>query len=166
MCFSIGLSAQTGDTLTIEQAVQMAKQNHPSMRAAELGVKQQKKLRKSAFGLDKTIVSYSSGQLNSSIIDYQWQITQKFKFPTTYISQSKLQGEKLELSRRALTVTEMDLERNVRKAWWQLAYSQEQLQVLTELADIYKNFADAAEKKYNVGETNLLEKTSAVGHYQ
>jgi cobalt-zinc-cadmium resistance protein CzcA len=151
--------------LTLEKAVQMAKDKHPSMKAAALSLEQQQMLKKSAFDLDKTNLSYSSGQLNSSAIDYQMQVTQSFKFPTTYVAQSRLQGEKITLSEQALAVTGNELERNVRSAWWQLAHEEAQVLLLTKLSNSYSKFATAAGKRFAGGEITLLEKTSAESEY-
>ncbi len=158
--------AQTADVLTIDQAVQLARKNHPSIQAANLGVQEQIKLRKSAFDLDNTKVTYSVGQLNSAIIDHQIQVSQGFKFPTTYISQSKLQNQRVKLSEKALAVTDNELEWNTRNAWWQLVYGQADLDLITELESIYNDFADVASKRFSAGETNILEKTSAESEYQ
>ncbi len=157
--------SQNADTLTLEKAVQLAKENHPAVKAAQLAIERQVKLKKTVFDPDQTRLTYSHGQLNSGIIDYQWQVSQKFRFPTAYISRGKLQAEKITLSRQALAVTSQELERRVRKAWWQLAYHEARLQLFTDVTRIYKNFADAALKRYQAGETNLLEKTSAEGQY-
>ena len=90
--FGVSANAQesTSELLTLDKAIQMALEKHPATEAARLEVEQQQKLKKSAFELDKTRISYSSGQLNASRLDYQWQVSQGFKFPTTYITQSKL----------------------------------------------------------------------------
>lgn len=40
------------------------------------------------------------------------------------------------------------------------------MKVLGQLADTYKGFADAAAKRYSVGEINVLEKTNAESRYQ
>lgn len=159
------VSAQK-DALTIEQAVQIAKENHPSIESAKLSVEQQLKLKKTAFDFDNTTITYSNGQLNSSVIDYQWQVMQSFKFPTTYMAQSKLQKEKIELSNKALEISELELERNVRSSWLNLAYVQERSKMLDQMVVIYKDFADAAIKRYKAGESTLLEKTSAEGQYE
>ena len=157
--------SQTPETLTIDKAVEIAKENHPSVRAAVLSVEQQQKLKKTAVNLDNTNVTYYNGQLNSSAIDYQWEITQSFKFPTAYISQSKLQNEKIDLSKQVLKITELELERNIRSIWWHILYINERLNVLNELSVTYKYFSNAAAKRYEAGETNVLEKTSVEGQY-
>ncbi len=157
--------AQSGD-LTLEQAIALAQKNHPSLVAAQWKVEEQQKLKKSAFDLGSTSVNYTNGQLNASVIDYQWQVTQQFKFPAIYISESKLQQEKVVLREKEMALVELQLEREVRSAWWQLVYGLQQEQLLAELLSVHKQFVTAAAQRYAVGETTLLEKTRATGQYQ
>lgn len=164
--FMLPLVNQAQDPLTVEKAVALAMESHPTVRAARLGVEQQQKLKATAFDLDKTNVTYTQGQLNTAVIDHQWQITQKLRFPTTYIARSKLLNEKLELQESRLALTELELERNVRSAWWQMAYGAERLKLVNGLLADIQQFAEAAEKRYEAGDISLLEKTSAEGRFQ
>jgi heavy metal efflux system protein len=154
------------ESLTLDQALKMALEKHPAVRAAQIGVEQQKKLKKSAFELDKTRISYSNGQLNSSLLDYQWQVSQGFKFPTTYITQSKLQGEKVSLSENALAVANLQIEHQIRSAWEQLEYGITLQKLFEEFVEKHKNWANVAQKRYAAGEINILEKTVAESEYQ
>lgn len=165
--FMSPLNAQSSDTLTLEQAVQIARENHPSMRAASLEVAQQDKLQNATFDLGKTQFSGSVGELDApSLIDYHFQITQRFKFPTVYLAQSDLQRAKTALSEQARTVTALELERNVRSAWWRLAYGRQRLSLLDKLAGTYRTFSEVAVRRFRAGEGTLLEKTSAESQYQ
>lgn len=159
-------SKETLTPITLDKAVELALNNHPSIRAATLRVEQQEELKKTAFDLEKTRISYSMGQLNSSVNDYQWEISQGFKFPTTYIAQSNLLKEKIILSEKELLISSLELERNVRSAWNQLAYGVELLKDSEKRLVTYENFALVAEKRYDAGSTNFLEKTSALSQYQ
>lgn len=164
--FSLPANSQTEDTLTLDQAIEIGLENHPTVDAAELSVEQQLVLKKTAFALDKTQVSYTNGQINSSALDYQWQINQAFQFPTSYFTQYKLQQEKVELAESGVTITTLELERNIRKAWWQMSYGQELVAVYSNLVEVYEDFSITADIRYGEGEINALEKTSAQTMYQ
>lgn len=155
-----------GGKRTMEQAVEMALKNNPVIRGSVLEVDKQNTLKKSTFDLDNTQFNYSNGQLNSSADDYQWQLSQSFKFPTTYSAQSKFQQQRVVLSEAALAVTENDLGRQVKANYVQLSWAYSQLKLLTELDSIYADFSSAAVLRYNTGESNLLERTAAEGKYQ
>jgi cobalt-zinc-cadmium resistance protein CzcA len=158
--------AQSQQVLGIEQAIQLAKTHHASLRYADLQVKAQEHLKKTAFDLDNTSLVYSNGQLNSSIVDHQWQLTQHIKFPTTYLVQTRLQKKNIELSEQQRAIIALRLEKNVRSAWWKLAYEQERYRVLSDLCTTYGDFAKVADKRYSAGEIGTLEKTNAKGHYE
>lgn len=158
------LNAQES-SFNVEQAVELALKNHPNARAAQLGVEQQEKLKKSAFDLDKTRISYSTGQLNASALDHQWQISQGFKFPTTYISQSKLQKDKIGLSEAAFEVTSLDIEHQVRTSWNALALTTESLALIAGFVEQNRNWATDAEKRFKAGEITALEKATAYNQY-
>ncbi|VAW20780.1 Cobalt-zinc-cadmium resistance protein CzcA; Cation efflux system protein CusA [hydrothermal vent metagenome] len=159
-------NAQEVNKITMQQAIEIALKNNPQVKAASLGIEKQENLKKSAFDLDNTEFSYTNGQINSSVIDNSWEVSQNFKFPTTYISQAKLQSQKVALSEQLLSVSENELIRNVKAAYSLLSYGYSQLRLFVELDSIYRNFAKAAQVRYDTGESNLLEKAAAQGKYQ
>lgn len=149
--------------ITIEEAVSIALENNPSIKAANLEVEKQEILKKSAFDLDKTSISYTKGQINAQQQDYQWEISQDFKFPTVYGTQSKLQKERIALSEVSMTLQKNNLERTVRNTYMQLQYTKSRFILIEELEKDFQDFAIIAEKRFDAGETNLIEKMSAQG---
>lgn len=156
-----GTSIAQDKVLSIEEAVELAIKNHPMMQSASFEIQQQEALKKSAFDLGKTDFQYSRGQMNSSAIDYQWQISQKIKFPTTYMSQANLQKEKVALSEVERDRKRNVLERQVRSRYMELKYAQSQVRLLEKLLSDFEAFSIVAEKRLKAGETNLLEAITA-----
>jgi len=154
---------QISHGITIEQAVTIAFENNPSVKAASLEIEKQENLKKSAFDLDKTSVSYTKGQINAQQQDYQWNISQDFKFPTVYGSQSKLQKQKIVLSEASLALEKNILERNVRSTFMELWFAKSKLLLISELEKEFQNFAVIAQKRFELGESNLIEKIAAEG---
>ncbi len=149
--------------LTVEEALTIAFENNPSIKAANFEIDKQENLKSSAIDFEKTSVSYSRGQLNSEVTDYQWEISQDFRFPTVYGTQSKLQNERVALSETSLLIQKNNLERKVRAIYMELQYAKSRFALVEELENEFKNFAIIAEKRYQSGETNLIEKMSAEG---
>ncbi len=149
--------------LTVEDALTIAFENNPSLKAASFEIEKQQNLKSSAIDFEKTSVSYTRGQINSDAVDYQWEISQDFKFPTVYGTQSKLQNDRIALSETSLILKKNNLERQVRAVYMQLQYAKSKLQLIEELENEFKNFAVIAEKRFETGETNLIEKMSAKG---
>jgi cobalt-zinc-cadmium resistance protein CzcA len=147
--------------LTMEKAVAIAVENNPTVKAANLEINKQESLKKAAFDLDKTSISYTRGQINTVQQDYEWNISQEFKFPSVYGTQLKLQKDRISLSEAALTHRKNMLERDVRAAYLKLWFSKSQLILIDELEKEFQNFAIIADKRFESGETNLIEKISA-----
>ncbi len=159
--------AQTTEKpLTLEDAVKIAIQNNPQIKTAQLEVEQQNVLKKTAFDLPKTSFSIIKGQYNSKINDTYFGVTQEFNFPTVYVMQSKLQKQNVFLSEKGMVVTQSELIRNVKAAYYQVSYGIEILKLLSYQDNIYKKFSDVADLKYKSGETSYLEKLSAQNKYQ
>jgi heavy metal efflux system protein len=149
--------------LTMDEAVSLAFDNNPGIQGANLEIEKQKNLKKAAFDLGKTSVSYTNGQINAVQNDYQWNISQNFKFPTVYTAQSKLQQERIIFSEASLALEKNLLEREVRATYLELWFAKSKLRLIAELENEFQNFAVIAEKRFEFGETNLIEKMSAEG---
>ena len=167
MVFSMALNKSYAQTapikLSIEDAVKIAMENNPLIKGAQLEIEKQQSLKKAAFDLDKTAITYTKGQLNGIQQDYNVNISQDFKFPTIYGTQAKLQADKIKLSETNLIVEKNKLERNVRAIYLELWFTKNKSNLISSLEKEYENFALIAEKKYALGETNLIEKIAAEG---
>ena len=159
--------AQTTEKhITLDETIKIAVQNNPQIKSANLEVKQQNMLKKTSFDLPKTNVTIINGQSNSEINDTYIGITQDIYFPTVYIQQSKVQKQTILLTEKKLAVTQNELIRNVKSAYYQLSFGMEKLKLLSYQDSIYKKFSDVAELKYKTGETSYLEKLSAQSKFQ
>jgi len=79
--------AQHG-SIDVEEAIKLAKTNNLEYKNSILNVERQKAMVKTAWSLGKTEVAYTSGQLNSELVDYQWYIKQDFGLPFHQASNS------------------------------------------------------------------------------
>jgi cobalt-zinc-cadmium resistance protein CzcA len=152
--------------ITIEEAVHIAFENNPTVKAAQFEIEKQEALKKSAIDFSKTDVSYTNGQINGPQQDYEWTISQEIKFPSIYGTQSKLQKEKIVLSETNLLLRKNILERDVRSIYLNLVYQKSNLKLIETLEMEYNNFEIIADKRFETGESNLIEKISAEGKSQ
>jgi len=160
---NLAIAQEQPQHITIEEAVAFAFENNPTIKAANLEIEKQESLKKSAFDLDKTNVSYTKGQLNGLQTDYEISVNQDFKFPTVYGTQSKLQRERIALSEVSLALEKNRMERDVRSAYMELWFAKNKFILISDLESAFQNFAIIAEKRFEFGETNLIEKMSAEG---
>jgi heavy metal efflux system protein len=163
LSFAPALSAQEQAVLTLDEAVGLALEKHPLSKSAALSLENAEVKAKNPIDLDQTHVTYSFGQLNSSRQDYQWQISQSFKFPTVYHTQSKLLKAELELSKTSRDLTLLELEKRVRSAWWNLVYVKSIKSTYSKILALYSDFDQVAEKRFDAGDINILERTTAKG---
>ncbi|MGN6602714.1 MAG: TolC family protein [Ginsengibacter sp.] len=143
--------------LSPNEAVDIALKNNPAIKSANYSVEQQKALQKTAFDLPKTNFTYgvdNTTLLGNSTIGVQ----QSFSFPTVYVKQSNVLKQQLSLSKKSFTMSKNDLIRNVRSAYYQMAYGVARLRLLKYQDSVYANFAKAATVRYTSGESKYLEK--------
>ncbi len=152
--------------MTLEDAINLTLKNNPQIKSASLEVEQQRVLKKTSFDLPKTNISYQRGQYNGPLIDNYYSVNQDILFPTVYVQQGKVNKQQTVLAEKNLAVTQAELIRNVKAAYYQLVYGTEKLKLLSYQDSIYKNFVSVAELKYKTGESSYLEKLAAQSKYQ
>jgi len=148
-------------SITLDSCIQMALINHPNIRAGSYAIEQQEQLKHTNFTFQPLNVNYQGGEINSHIYDYNLSISTGIPFPTTTNAQANFQNQKVELARRQLNITKSELIRNVSVAYYQLLFAQQRLKEWNSLDSVYANLVQYADKKYNLGESNQLEKLAA-----
>ncbi len=166
MVGGLGSVQSQDNSVTMDQAVDLALKNHPSIKAGQLNVEKHEELQKTGFSLDPTQFSYTNGNINSGAIDYQIQVNQSFKFPTVYGANKQLLVEETKLSESDLLIRQSELKKQVRMAFSDLSFHKENLKEYTNLKEVYLEFSDVANKRFEAGATNLLEKLAAEAKYQ
>ncbi|WP_417371108.1 CusA/CzcA family heavy metal efflux RND transporter [Gelidibacter japonicus] len=150
--------------INAQQAVQIAIENNNGLKASAKRIDQSKQLVASAFNLDKTQIYYNYDENNIAEngrpLDV-FGVTQSIQFPTIYGAQRKVEKQKVELSTQQYRLNERILTKEVYKAYYNVVYYNSLVQQYTFLDSLYGQFSRAANKRYDVGETNLLEKLTA-----
>lgn len=150
--------------INAEIAVQIAIENNNGLKASAKRIDQSKQLVGSAFNLEKTQMYYSSDENNiaeNGLPLNVFGISQSLQFPTIYGAQKKVEKQKVDLSTQQYRLNESALTKEVYKAYYNVVYYNSLVQQYTFLDSLYGQFSRAANKRYDVGETNLLEKLMA-----
>lgn len=151
---------------SLQEAINKALLSNPNLKAAELNVQQQKALQGSSWNIPKTDVSLTHGQYNSIYSnDNQFNVSQKFSFPTVYINQHQAAKARYEASSYKKAETINQLTQQVKSVWYTLWLAKNKQTLLKEQDSIYQKFVKAAELRYKTGETNLLEKATATAQF-
>ncbi|RYY49918.1 MAG: CusA/CzcA family heavy metal efflux RND transporter [Chitinophagaceae bacterium] len=158
--------AQHSKPLTMEESIQTAIQNNPQLRRSALEVSQNRALQGTAFDPGKTDITITQDPTSGGNIDNSLGITQSFAFPTVYSAQRKALNAQTALSEKAKVISEKELIRRVKLAWYQLLYAQSKLAQLASQDSLYRQFSERAALRYKTGETSYLEQLSAVNAHR
>ena len=148
----------------LEDLIKLAIENNAGLKAASLSVEQSNTLIGSAFDFDKTAVYYQYDQNNLSIGDLPLNILgvqQDFQFPTVYFAKKKVNKASYQLSATNYQIQEKALKRAVTSVYYQYLYAKEKESIYSHLDSLYQNFAHMAKRRFELGETNYLEKITA-----
>lgn len=149
------------EALTIQEAIDLAIKQSPSMSAATFDVEAQRQLKKTSFDLPKTDVTLLYGQYNSyTTDDNNITVTQSIPF-SAFGSQGRLNRSQLAASEMRKALTENQLVFRVKQTYYELAYAYTLRNLLIQQDSIFAGFARAAQFRYQAGETKLLEQTTA-----
>nr|WP_068890691.1 CusA/CzcA family heavy metal efflux RND transporter [Pedobacter panaciterrae] len=154
-----------GTPLTMEQAVQTALKNNQAIKSSGLQVNQQQALRGSSTDLGKTSLDLQYGQINGIKRDNNFSVSQSIPFPGLFKNQRNLYDAQIRGAEINVAVTQNELTYQVKSAYMQLAYFIALKDLYQSQDSVYSNFLKAASLRYETGETNLLEKTTAETQY-
>ncbi|WP_214225763.1 CusA/CzcA family heavy metal efflux RND transporter [Pedobacter sp. B4-66] len=154
-----------GNPLTMEQAVQTAIKNNQAMKSSGLQVNQQQALRGSSIDLGKTNLDVQYGQFNGIKNDNNFSVSQSIPYPGLFKNQRNLYDAQIKGAEINVAVTQNELTYQVKNTYMQLAYFVALKDLYQSQDSLYSYFVKAASLRYETGETNLLEKTTAETQY-
>lgn len=158
-------------TVSIDEAIKIALENHPSIQAANLQVQQSQALLGLKYSPGTTDVSYQGDGLfreNGQRV-HQIELAQNFPNPAMTKANNALQKELLAQYNLQKKWTENNLILQVKQLYYQLQYSKELQGFYKELMDWYKRYIQIATIRVKVGESNNLERLtlqSSLNEYQ
>lgn len=154
------LHAQS-DGVNLERAIEIAIENNASLRASSLKVEQKESMVGTAFNLDKTEVYYlydANNIAENGLALNVWGLSQNIQFPTVYGAQKKMNKSEVEMQTQSYLLDERKLKKEVSKAYNQIVYWNNLALNYYYLDSLYVQFSNAASRRYEMGETNYLEK--------
>lgn len=152
-------------SLDLKQAIESGIKNNSLIQSSELESKMQSQLKGTAFDLPKTEVTGTFGQINSNAQDKNFSISQTFS-PFQYGARRKLLIENSNLSQLKAGVTRQEITFNIRQSWNAILYYSELNKMLSRQNSLMQKFVRSASLRFDTGETNSLEKTTAVAKQQ
>lgn len=148
--------------MTIEETINLAIENNSGLKASSLQIEQADALVGSAFTFDKTAVFYKYENDAGDVKPLKvFGISQNFKFPTVYFADRKVKRSKVALQESAYAIGLQSLKKDVYAAYYNLSYAKNKAESYRFLDSLYQNFAKAAKRRFELGETNYLEMITA-----
>ena len=146
---------------SLKQAIELALENNGDIKVSKGNIHLLEETKKGSFNPGNTDISFQYGQYNSFENDLAFEINQNIEFPTLYSRQKQLANEQILGAEKLLQIEESKLKRDVRKAWYQLAYLEERYNLLMFQDSLFQRFLFAAKIRYETEESSFLEKTAA-----
>ncbi|MEH6763414.1 MAG: CusA/CzcA family heavy metal efflux RND transporter [Aequorivita antarctica] len=149
---------------TLEGLKQMALDNNAGLKASSLQVDEADALIGSAFNFDKTTVFYEFDENNLAPNNEPLKVfgvQQGFLFPTVYFAEKNVNQRQFEMQSSQYELQKRKTEGLVAAAFYQFQFEKNRERVFQSLDSLYQNFAHAAQRRFELGETNYLEKITA-----
>ncbi len=150
--------------ITAKQAVEIALKNNFSLKASSQRVDQSIQLIGSAIDISKTEIYYNRDNNNiapNNLPLNVWGISQSIQFPTVYSAQRKVMEGKSQLANDQFAMDKYVVTKEVSKAYYEIVYWQQMLGNYRYMDSLYTTFEYAANRKFEQGESNYLEKLTA-----
>jgi cobalt-zinc-cadmium resistance protein CzcA len=157
---------QPATVIPLQAAIDTALKYNLQTQSARLNAQAEKLRQKTGWDIPKTELSGEYGQINSPTKDMRVGIAQSFSFPSVYSNQKRSLQENYQVAELQSKLTELDIKTNVRSIFYQLVYLQEKRKLLLYADSIYQLFENKTNLRFKVGETDILEKTTASSHRQ
>ncbi len=150
--------------LSRAKALEIALQNNPLLKAAELSLQQAETNVRTAFDPDKTTVYYGLDQNNiaeNGLPLKVWGIQQQLSFPAVYNARHRLFRQHYSNTRLQTEAFRLSLMKEVELSWAEVAYLTALSRAYAGLDSSLQRFAGAAAQSYAAGASNQLESLSA-----
>lgn len=148
--------------VTLEQAIELAKQNHPRLKTAAAAVRQAKAGRGEVLELAPTEFGYSWGQLNGEIKkDKQWEVNQNLGSLLTPFYKNVLVNRQIATGTFYHRIVEKEVVPEVKRAWAYYLYAYNLRSLYNDQNQWAEELQRIGELRYQQGEITLLEKNMA-----
>jgi len=169
--FGLGVSikANAQDTsLSLPQAIERAKENYPSIKAARLEVDKQKALKATAYDFGNTSIYTGKEEVGKSATGIQNKlgISQSDIDVFAIPAKSNLANSRTNKALSGQNLTEYALVRDLSLAWYGAVHAKQIWLLLKELDTLYTDFQKAAELRYKTQATSKIELLSVSVKYK
>jgi cobalt-zinc-cadmium resistance protein CzcA len=157
--FSFRALAQ--QAISLKESIDTAYKNNLEIRGQNLNAAYLEKIKNTGYTIPKTDASVEYGNFNSYYNDTKFVVGQTINFPTVYKRQKELLNEEWKSGTLNIDVKKTEIRRRVTEVFYDILYFQEKKKLLLQSDSLYLEFLTKATLRFQKGETNILEKTTA-----
>ncbi len=148
----------------LDRLIEAALANNKELSSYQLQTQASKANINTAFDFDKTTVYYGYDENNVAPNDKALRVfgvEQTFSFPTVYGAQKKVYKSQWEQNKALYEIQKNKLVLAISLVYEQIVYTQNKEKLYTQLDSLYSAFSKAGSRKFELGESNYLEKITA-----
>lgn len=153
-------NAQQTQTLSLKQAIDIAKHQNKQIQLSKLNEQYYSALKTAGVDVPKTQFTTELGQINSNSFDNRFSLQQSFAMPAVYNRQRSVLEQEFQSAQLQTTLQQSQIVKLVKQAYLQLQLIDSKEKLLQRTDSIFSRYQQMAQLRFDKGETNLLEKTS------
>jgi cobalt-zinc-cadmium resistance protein CzcA len=157
---SILLGAQQ-QSISLDDAFRIAVKNNAKLRTETKWIEYQRALINTSKMIAPTSFTAELGQFNSAFFDTGLGISQSFQLPSVYKKRSEFNIQKAKTAEAYFKMTEMEIKQHLEEIFAEYQYLKAKSKLLMYQDSLYANFQQKAQLRWQKGETDILEKTTA-----
>ena len=147
--------------ISLQAAIDSSLKNNLSVKREKLIADYQQQIIKTAGALPQANAVGEYGQINSFFYDNRFGISQSLNFPSVYSNQKKLYSEEWKSALCSVSMKEGETKKMLRQIFYTYLYLGEKERLLLKNDSIYSSFLQKANLRFAMGESTILEKTTA-----
>ncbi|MBK1896626.1 CusA/CzcA family heavy metal efflux RND transporter [Chryseobacterium paridis] len=154
-------SLHAQESITLDQALEIAFQQNGTFKNSKLISDYQEKLKSSYLDIPQLEVAGGFGQIQGEETDNSISVSQRFSFPTVYSKRKQMLEAEWSSSVINQQLTKTQLTKEVSEVFYRIIILQKKKQILEYISQLYSSFADKASLRLKKGEANILEESTA-----
>ena len=159
LLLSATVTAQAPQTVSLEQAIKIARQNHPRLKTATTAIRQAQATRGEIVEASPTTFSYSWGQLNDeNKKDKEMVLEQNLGSLLTPFYKNTLINRQVQTGTYYRQMVEKEVTAEVKRAWAYYQYASAICSLYRDQDRMAAELKRISELRYEQGEITLLEK--------
>ncbi|MGB5237438.1 MAG: CusA/CzcA family heavy metal efflux RND transporter [Flavobacteriaceae bacterium] len=164
-CLSLPFAAFPQEGAGLQDLMNLALENNSELRSASLKLQSSDAREGTAFDFGRTEFYFGYDENNIAVNGDPinvFGLKQEFLFPTVYGIRHRVQKTQSELEQNYYNIKKKELLQNLYSAYNSFQITREKVSIHTRLDSLYREFARAANRRFELGETNYLEKITAL----